>query len=91
MVYGLEPDPDAAFVVTATIICVAIMALIVVTPPLMEIPVVIVGLRTDVVPISVAVIGMPAIAIAAADHAGRGGRSGGKQRAAAHKQSQGGG
>ena len=69
---GSEPDPDAAFVIAAAFVIVAIMALVI--PLLVEIPVVIV--------IDIAGAGIadswrsrvPAIAIAVADHAGRGWR-----------------
>ena len=64
------------------------MALII--PGLMEIPVVTVT-AVAFARIGIAALGMPAIAIAVANHTGRGCPSGGNQGAGTHKQSNSGG
>jgi hypothetical protein len=80
-----ETEPDAAFVVAATVMIIAIMLTVVVIPMLVEIPVVIVTAVAGAgIAVVVSIFDMPAIAVAVADHAGRGCTSGRHQRASAH-------
>ena len=79
----LERDPDAAFIITATVMIVAIMAVSAV-PMLMEIPVI--GVIVECYARhSDPVIGMPAVAVAIAGDASGSNAGGGDQGAGRDK------